>query len=236
MSRLLALAEDDSWKDSPRGMEAKEKEKAQRHFVRLVLERLAPYHQDLRYRFTPDRKKEVDVHIDTRKRTTRTELKANDSHFTYFHGDPDKNTWSYEYNFIVREAGLIIGTQYTELPEDNIIPVVRTLPPTRLSELLETASSKLQTVITFTALKLERELFPLEEWTLRASIEGSSMATINSTIASSAISALNRLEAVGLAPIPRGPLPTFPDLEARSSLSQEKVVAVAIEDGFGRLA
>jgi hypothetical protein len=149
-----------SWKDTARGARCKTKEKLQRQFVKDCVLLLNGFHRDLSFELRPDRRGEVDILIKTKYGEHRAELKANDSDWEYRHGTP-KNTWSNEYNFVARNATIIIGTQHTILPEDNIIPIVMTPPPRQLAR-LEGRRERWETV-RGVALRLERKFYPEEE-------------------------------------------------------------------------
>ncbi len=159
----------------PRWVGAKRKEKLQRRHVGQATGLLEEFHSDLSSQFMPDRLREVDQQIQTVHGTRRVELKANDTDFTFNHGDPEKNSWSYEHNFTARKADLIIGTSHTGLPEDNTIPVIRTPSPRQLRKLSKRSRVKQETVSRFTALRLEEQLYPLGQRTLMEYVTSSCM-------------------------------------------------------------
>jgi hypothetical protein len=155
---------------------AKWKERLQRDFFASVVEDLRRYHSDLSYEMLPDRTKAVDVIIHTISNDTKIELKANDSNFTYYHGDAESDTWSYEHNFASRNADLIVGTSKTHLPMDNSIPFLRSPTPKQLQKMHERSYSKENTIIASMAIQLEKQLYAPSEHTFAESVVRSSYA------------------------------------------------------------
>ena len=152
---------------------AKWKERLQRGFLAEALEKLRRYHYDLTFKMLPDRAREVDTIIRTSHCDNRVEDKANDSKFAYYHGNAEIDTWSYEHNFESRNADLIVGTSKTILPDDNSIPIIRSLAPKQIQKLAKRSSSKRNTILIATAMQLEHHTYPASEWTLTESVRRS---------------------------------------------------------------
>lgn len=142
-----------------------------------VLEELSRYHADLTYEMLPDRTRAVDIVTHTVSDDRKIELKANDSNFTYYHGDAENDTWSYEYNFASRTADLIVGTSKTHLPIDNMIPFLRSPTPKQLQKMAEKGRSKRNTIVASMAIQLEKQLYAPSEHTFAESVVRSLYAT-----------------------------------------------------------
>jgi hypothetical protein len=165
VTALDAVSEFDSIEEALfRYPACKNTERIHRDHVKHALILVGGFHKDFRYRFLADRLNEADVSYQTRHAKGRAELKGNNKHWEYCHRTPS-HTAGYEYNFPVRKVTLIIGTEHTHLPSDNLLPLVLTPTPIQLSKMTDRAK---RDAARKTALKIEEKLYPMEERTLAA--------------------------------------------------------------------